>query len=199
MPRHHRSLWHGCLHDLQLSISVKTYTKSFSSQIFHLNRVLNRFGISGYSFMDLEIYLPIREGLPDTKIESSMIIETFKAIKTEDELNSMRRAARCTNAGTKFDCMLAGLGWRCCSEQHRVVTEAMAAYWLPQNDFAAQERVFANPAGLSGHRNEARGRSLRPRAGGAPSGFRRREPGSGGGKCRSTLPTRSYCYRPRRA
>jgi hypothetical protein len=35
--------------------------------------------------MDLEIYLPIKEGLPDTKIESSMIIETFKAVKTSGQ------------------------------------------------------------------------------------------------------------------
>jgi Xaa-Pro dipeptidase len=72
---------------------------------------LKRVGISGYSFMDLEIYLPIREGLPDTKIESSMIIETFKAIKTEAELNSMRRAARCTNAGFQmiYDALEPGI------------------------------------------------------------------------------------------
>ena len=50
-----------------------------------------------------------------------------------------------TDARAKLDCMLTGLSWRCCSEQHRVVAEAMAAYWLPQNDFAAQERVFADP------------------------------------------------------
>jgi Xaa-Pro aminopeptidase len=72
---------------------------------------LKRVGISGYSFMDLEIYLPIKEGLPDTKIESSMIIETFKAVKTEAELNSMRRAARCTNAGFQmiYDALEPGI------------------------------------------------------------------------------------------
>jgi Xaa-Pro dipeptidase len=72
---------------------------------------LKRLGISGYSFMDLEIYLPIKEGLPDTKIEPSMIIETFKAVKTEAELNSMRRAARCTNAGFQmiYDALEPGI------------------------------------------------------------------------------------------
>ena len=72
---------------------------------------LKRVGISGYSFMDLEIYLPIKEGLPDTKIEPSLILENLKAVKTEAELNSMRRAARCTNAGFQmiYDALEPGI------------------------------------------------------------------------------------------
>jgi Xaa-Pro dipeptidase len=72
---------------------------------------LKRVGISGYTFMDLEIYLPIKEGLPDTKIEPSLIVEKLKAVKTEAELNSMRRAARCTNAGFQmiYDALEPGI------------------------------------------------------------------------------------------
>jgi Xaa-Pro dipeptidase len=72
---------------------------------------LKRVGICGYSFMDLEIYLPIREGLPDAEIKSSMIVEGFKAVKTEAELNSMRRAGRCTNAGFQmiYDALEPGI------------------------------------------------------------------------------------------
>jgi Xaa-Pro aminopeptidase len=72
---------------------------------------LKRVGICGYTFMDLEIYLPIREGLPDAEIKQSMIVENFKAVKTEAELNSMRRAARCTNAGFQmiYDALEPGI------------------------------------------------------------------------------------------
>jgi Xaa-Pro aminopeptidase len=72
---------------------------------------LKRVGICGYTFMDLEIYLPIREGLPDAQIGQSLIIENFKAVKTEAELNSMRRAARCTNAGFQmiYDALEPGI------------------------------------------------------------------------------------------
>ncbi|HEY0789762.1 MAG TPA: Xaa-Pro peptidase family protein [Chthoniobacterales bacterium] len=72
---------------------------------------LKKVGICGYTFMDLEIYLPIREGLPDADIKPSMIVENFKAVKTEAELNSMRRAARCTNAGFQmiYDALEPGI------------------------------------------------------------------------------------------
>ena len=72
---------------------------------------LKKVGICGYTFMDLEIYLPIREGLPNADIQPSMIVEQLKAVKTEAELNSMRRAARCTNAGFQmiYDALEPGI------------------------------------------------------------------------------------------
>ena len=72
---------------------------------------LKNVGISGYTFMDLEIYLPIKEGLPDTEIKPSLILENLKSVKTEAELNSMRRAARCTNAGFQmiYDALEPGI------------------------------------------------------------------------------------------
>jgi Xaa-Pro dipeptidase len=72
---------------------------------------LKNLGISGYTFMDLEIYLPIKEGLPDTEIKPSLILENLKSVKTEAELNSMRRAARCTNAGFQmiYDALEPGI------------------------------------------------------------------------------------------
>ena len=72
---------------------------------------LKKVGICGYTFMDLEIYLPIREELPNANIQPSLIVEQLKAVKTEAELNSMRRAARCTNAGFQmiYDALEPGI------------------------------------------------------------------------------------------
>ena len=72
---------------------------------------LKRVGLCGFDFMDLEHYLAIKEALPDADIGRSLIVEYFKSIKTEAELNSMRRAARCTNAGFQmiYDALEPGI------------------------------------------------------------------------------------------
>jgi Xaa-Pro dipeptidase len=61
-----------------------------------------KIGISGYRIMDLEFYPPIVEAFGADKLTPVMIMEQLKSVKTEPEINSMRRAARVCNAGIEM-------------------------------------------------------------------------------------------------
>lgn len=67
---------------------------------------LRRVGISGWNFMDLEIYQPIAETLSDVDVQKVDVIERLKSKKTEAELNSMRRGGRAAAAGIQMLCDL---------------------------------------------------------------------------------------------
>ena len=63
---------------------------------------LKRVGISGFNFMDLEIYLPVAEALSEVDVQKVDIIERLKSKKTEAELNSMKRAGRASEKGIQM-------------------------------------------------------------------------------------------------
>lgn len=61
-----------------------------------------RIGISGFDFMDLEIYLPVAKAFSEAEVKKVDIIERLKSKKTEAELNSMRRGGRASAAGIQM-------------------------------------------------------------------------------------------------
>jgi Xaa-Pro dipeptidase len=63
---------------------------------------LKNVALCGYTYCDLEIYNEIRKGIPDADIKESLIIEMFKSVKTEKELNVMRRAGLVADKGAQM-------------------------------------------------------------------------------------------------
>lgn len=57
-----------------------------------------KIGISGYRYMDLEFYPPMLRAFGEDALKPAMIIEQLKSVKTEAEINLMRRAARVSDA-----------------------------------------------------------------------------------------------------
>jgi len=86
----------------ELSKFLKEYTAK---------KPLKKVGLCGYTFCDLETYMEIKKGIPDTEIVQSTIIEYFKSIKTEKELRTMRRAGRVADIGAQmlYDVMDEGI------------------------------------------------------------------------------------------
>jgi Xaa-Pro aminopeptidase len=69
---------------------------------YNAKNPLKKVGLCGSTYCDLEVYREIRKGIPDTEIEESLIIERFKSVKTEKELNTMRRAGRVADIGAQM-------------------------------------------------------------------------------------------------
>lgn len=69
---------------------------------YNKKKKLNKIGLCGWSFCDLEIYTIIKEGIPDTEIEPSKIVEYFKSIKTEKEIRTMQRAGYVADVGAQM-------------------------------------------------------------------------------------------------
>lgn len=63
---------------------------------------LKKVGLCGYTYCDLEIYEEIKKGIPDVQIVPSLIVEYFKSIKTEKEINIMRRAGVVADKGAQM-------------------------------------------------------------------------------------------------
>jgi Xaa-Pro aminopeptidase len=77
----------------ELSKFLKDYTKK---------NPLKKVGLSGFTFCDLETYFEIKNGLPNTEIVQSQIIEYYKSIKTEKEIRTMRRAGEVADIGAQM-------------------------------------------------------------------------------------------------
>lgn len=69
---------------------------------YNKKKTLKKVGLCGYNFCDLEIFNEIKKGIPDAEIVKSKIIEYFKSIKTEKEINTMRRAGRVADIGAQM-------------------------------------------------------------------------------------------------
>jgi len=69
---------------------------------YNKKKKLKKVGLCGYTFCDLEIYNFIKEGIPETDIEPSKIIEYFKSIKTEKEIRTMQRAGYVADIGAEM-------------------------------------------------------------------------------------------------
>ncbi|MDL2237107.1 Xaa-Pro peptidase family protein [Christensenellaceae bacterium OttesenSCG-928-K19] len=76
---------------------LSAFLKDYSAK-----KPLKKVGLCGYTYCDLEIYEEIKKGLPDADIQESLIIERFKSVKTEKELNTMRRAGRVADIGAQM-------------------------------------------------------------------------------------------------
>lgn len=78
---------------------------------YNKKKPLKKVGLCGFTYCDLEIYGEIKKGIPNTEIVESLIIEMFKSVKTEKELNTMRRAGRVADIGAQmlYDVMGEGI------------------------------------------------------------------------------------------
>ncbi len=77
----------------ELSKFLKDFTKK---------NPLKKVGLCGYTFCDLETFVEIKKGIPDSEIVQSNIIEYYKSIKTEKELRTMRRAGEVADKGAQM-------------------------------------------------------------------------------------------------
>ncbi len=69
---------------------------------YNAKKPLKTVGLCGYTYCDLETYEEIKKGIPHAEVKESLIIERFKSVKTEKELNTMRRAGKVADIGAQM-------------------------------------------------------------------------------------------------